>query len=125
MPYTLLADVVALTHLLLIVFALLGALLIRYRLWLIGVHLPLAAWVSVIMFTDWTCPLTPLEQSLRRLGGEESFQEGFVSHYILPLVDPTGFLATNPWALGVFALGCNLCCYSYLLWRIQQHGNTP
>lgn len=120
MPYTLLADIVATVHTLLILFALLGALLIIYRHWLIVLHLPLAIWVCAIMFTEWICPLTPLEQELRSLGGETGFQEGFVSHYILPVIDPSGIIAAHPWLLGVFAILCNLLCYGYLFWRAQQ-----
>lgn len=117
MLYTLLADIVATVHFILILFGLLGALMIRRYHWLIALHLPFALWICAIMFTDWICPLTPLEQELRTLGGATSFQEGFVSHYILPVIDPTGFIDNNPWLLGIFAITCNLLCYSHLLWR--------
>lgn len=37
-----------------------------------------------------TCPLTPLEQELRRRASLVDYDGGFVAHYIGPLVYPSG-----------------------------------
>ena len=36
----------------------------------------------------WTCPLTPLENNLRQLAGEQGHATGFIDHYLLPVVYP-------------------------------------
>jgi Protein of Unknown function (DUF2784) len=67
----LLADVVLVFHALFIAFAVLGGLIavcqrgktFRYWLWL---HLSCATWAATVVIMGWTCPLTPLEQTLRQ-----------------------------------------------------------
>ena len=69
MVYQSLADLVLLVHLVFIVFVLLGGLLaFRWR-WVPMAHLPAAAWGVAVEFFGWVCPLTPLENALRRAGG--------------------------------------------------------
>jgi hypothetical protein len=64
-----LADLVFLLHIAFIVFVLLGGLLaLRWRLAPMA-HLPAAAWGAAVEFFGWTCPLTPLEDALRRASG--------------------------------------------------------
>ena len=48
------------------------------------IHIPLAAWVTAVFLMDWTCPLTPLENHLRKAAGEQGYEGGFVDHYLLP-----------------------------------------
>ena len=111
MSYRLLADVVVAVHLLLIVCGLLGGLLYYWRKWLIFVHLPLALWISLIEFFDWTCPLTPLEKSLRAAGGEAGYAGGFVEHYLLPVIYPPGLTPDVQIVLGVVAASVNGLVY--------------
>jgi hypothetical protein len=90
MLFRVLADVVLVLHLLFIVFVAAGALgLSRWSLlpWL---HLPAVVWALVIEFGGFICPLTPLENQLRRWGGETGYAGGFVEHYVLPLIYPAG-----------------------------------
>ncbi|MCA3025791.1 MAG: DUF2784 domain-containing protein, partial [Rhodocyclaceae bacterium] len=73
MFYRLAADAVLIVHLLFIVFVVLGALLAwRWRLmpWL---HLPAVAWGIWIEATGNICPLTPLENGLRRAAGDAGY----------------------------------------------------
>ena len=43
-------------------------------------HLPAAVWGAGIEFFQGICPLTPLENHLRGLGGEGGYAGGFVEH---------------------------------------------
>ena len=66
MLYRTLADLLVLAHLAFIVFVVLGGLLALHRRWFALLHLPAAAWGVFIEITGGICPLTPLENELRR-----------------------------------------------------------
>ncbi len=114
MTYRLLADIVVVLHLLLIALGLLGGLLFYWKKWLVVVHLPLALWISLIEFFDWTCPLTPLEKALRVAGGEARYPGGFIDYYVLPVIYPPGLTPRVQIALGVTAVAVNLLVYARL-----------
>ena len=69
MLYKLLADAVAVFHLLFVAFAVLGGLLALGWRWIPWLHLPALAWGATVEFAGWICPLTPLENWLRVAGG--------------------------------------------------------
>ena len=79
-----LADGVALVHLVVSAFILLGGLLVWARLAPLWLHLPVAAWGVYVHATNGTCPLTPLEQGLRTRAGVPTYDGGFVAQYLLP-----------------------------------------
>ena len=90
MIYQMLADLVLILHLGFITFVVLGGLLaLRWR-WAPLVHLPAALWGTIIEVTGQVCPLTPLENSLRRAGGEPGYSGSFIEQYLLPVVYPSG-----------------------------------
>ena len=117
MIYRVLADLVALAHLLFILFALLGGLLILWRPWLVIVHLPAGIWVSLVSFMGWTCPLTPLENHWRIAAGAVGFEGGFVEHYIIPLIYPVDLTRQQQLLLGALALILNLFIYLTIISR--------
>lgn len=120
MLFKALADLVVLIHLLFIAFAVLGAALaFRWR-WVPWVHLPAAAWGAVIEFMGWYCPLTPLENSLRRAGGEMGYSQGFIERYIIPLMYPGDLTRELQIALGCIVVGVNLAIY-FFVWRQARH----
>ncbi len=123
MLYRLLADAVLVLHLLLIIFGLLGGLLYFWRKWVLVFHVPLAVWISLIEFFGWVCPLTPLENALRRVGGEAGYDGSFIEHYLLALIYPASLTRNLQLLLGVIALGVNLAVYSLVVchWRATRH----
>ena len=70
MIYRRLADLVLACHALVIVLFMGGGVLSWRYPWVALLHIPLAAWVTAVFIMDWTCPLTPLENRLRRAAGE-------------------------------------------------------
>jgi hypothetical protein len=114
MAYRLLADVVLLLHLSFVLFVVLGGLLLLRWRWLMWLHLPAAAWGAIIEFAGWRCPLTPLEQALRRMGGEAGYAGGFIDHYIASLVYPEGLNRAAQIVLGLAVIAINAIVY----WRI-------
>jgi hypothetical protein len=108
-----LADLVVLLHLAFIVFVTLGGLLaLRWR-WLAWVHLPAVGWGVLLEFLGLTCPLTPLENWLRRLGGSQGYSSGFVD-YVLPVVYPAALTRESQVALGVLLCAVNGTVYLLL-----------
>ena len=65
-PYQLLADLIVLGHVAFVVFAVLGGLLALRWQRLVWIHLPAVIWAAIVEFFGWVCPLTPLENWLRR-----------------------------------------------------------
>lgn len=83
-------ELVLALHFGFVLFAVLGGFLgfVDLRWW--WVHAPAVIWSAVVNLAGWTCPLTPLEQALRRRASIAGYEGGFVEHYIAPLVYPGG-----------------------------------
>ena len=114
----LLADAVVLVHLLFILFGLFGGLLALRNLGWMAVHVPAVVWITLLEFNGWICPLTPLENRLRRAAGEAGYTGGFIEHYLLPVIYPAGLTPQIQFWLGVAALAINLAIYAVVLrWR--------
>ena len=119
MTYSWLADLVLLVHLLFIVFAVGGgALALRWRRmpWL---HLPALAWGATVEFTGWICPLTPLENALRRAAGSATYSATFIERYLMPVIYPGELTRELQWALGVLLLVINGVVYA-VVWRRRR-----
>jgi hypothetical protein len=119
MPYRLLADLLVLFHAGFVLFVVLGGLIVLRRPRVAWVHLPVAAWGAWVEFSSTVCPLTPLENHLRRLGGEAGYSGGFIAHYILPVLYPAGLNPRVEIVLGVFVVLLNLSVYA-ALWRKRR-----
>jgi hypothetical protein len=122
MLYPVLADLVALTHLGFIVFVLFGGLMaLRWR-WAVWVHLPAMAWGAVVEFWGLFCPLTPLENSLRRAGGAAGYSGGFVEEYLLPVIYPGQLTREIQFVLGAIVVLVNLVVYTIVFRRRHRAG---
>jgi hypothetical protein len=120
MLYHWLANLVVLIHLGFVLFVIAGALLVMRRPRLASLHLPAALWGVLIEFAGWVCPLTPLENHLRLLAGDEGYQGGFIDHYITMLIYPPGLSRTVQVLLGIVVLVVNLGCYRAIIRRLRQ-----
>ena len=69
MIYRALADFVLLLHMAFVLFAALGGVLAFKWRRVAWFHIPAALWATLIELVGWECPLTPLENWLRRKGG--------------------------------------------------------
>lgn len=122
MIYRLAADLVVVVHLGFVAFVLFGALLVLRWPRAAWVHLPVAVYGAAIEFVGWVCPLTPLENHLRRRGGEAGYPGGFVEHYLLPVLYPSGLTKEVQITLGLIVLALNLGIYAIVLrrWRRRE-----
>ena len=114
--YPLLADLVLIIHLAFVVFVLCGGLLVLKWRWIAWLHLPAVMWGSVIEFSGWICPLTPLENGLREQAGQASYRSDFIAHYLLPVLYPDDLTREVQLILGTVVLAINISVYAWL-WR--------
>ncbi len=111
-----LADLVLLLHLAFIVFVVAGGLLaLRWR-WAPLVHLPAALWGVFVEVSGRVCPLTPLENALRRTAGASDYSGGFIEHYVVPTIYPEALSHPVQLLLGGVVVLANAVVYS-VVWR--------
>ena len=117
MLFRLAADAVILLHLGFILFVVFGAALALHWRWVPVVHLPAAAWGIFIELTGGICPLTYLENELRRQAGQAGYSEGFIEHYLLRIIYPEGLTPELQLMLAGIVFVVNLVFYGRLLCR--------
>lgn len=122
MGYRILADTVMLVHFAFVAFVVFGGLLVlkwRKVAWL---HVPLLLYGATLELVGWVCPLTPLEQDLRRAAGGAGYEGGFIDHYLVPVIYPEGLTRPIQIALGLAVLAVNAAAY-LVVWR--RHRREP
>jgi len=119
--YRVAADLLVLLHLAFIVFVVAGGFAVFKWHWMVYLHLPAVGWGAFVEYKGWVCPLTPWENSLRQLAGQEGYSEGFIEHYIFPLVYPPGLTRDMQSTLGTIVLVINLLVYGVILYRLLRH----
>ena len=120
MGYLLLADFVVIVHLLFVAFAVGGGILVlKDRRWA-WAHIPAVAWAALVELTGWTCPLTPLENLFRTLGGTPPYASDFIQRYVLPLLYPTTLSRSDQILLGLFVISLNAGIYAWIFRHWQR-----
>lgn len=114
-----LAAAVVLVHFGFVAFAALGGLLTPRWAWMPWMHLPAAAWAAYIELSGRICPLTPLENTLRRRAGLDAYSGDFVARYLFPVLYPDGLTRDVQIALGSLLIAGNAGLY---LWLWQRQG---
>ena len=107
-----LADILVVLHLLFVVFVVGGGFLLVRWPKLAWLHLPAVAWGATIEFTGGICPLTPLENHLRALGGGRTYSGDFVERYLLPILYPEYLSLPVQWVLGGAVVFVNVLAYA-------------
>jgi hypothetical protein len=124
MIYRLLAEAVLMLHLGFVLFAVFGGVLVVRRHGWRLLHLPAVAWAGLVQIAGWTCPLTPLENHFRRLGGDAGYGGGFVEHYLLSALYPSGLTREIQIVLGVLVVTVNIVVYVTVSRRRRSTGRT-
>jgi hypothetical protein len=115
MIYRLLADLVLVLHFAFVIFAVFGgALVLRYPN-MLKVHLLALSWAIVVQWADWVCPLTPLENYLRGLGGEAGYDGSFVEHFVLKILYPQELTPELRTMLGLALVIMNVAVYTFVM----------
>ncbi|MFE8071440.1 DUF2784 domain-containing protein [Marinobacteraceae bacterium S3BR75-40.1] len=119
MFYSLAADAVLIVHFLFILFVMLGGFLVWRWSWIAWLHLPAVIWGALVEFNHWVCPLTPLENALRRAGEQQGSGGDFIGHYLLPVIYPAGLTAEIQGWLGGVVVLVNVSAYAGL-WFLRR-----
>ncbi|MEX2485439.1 MAG: DUF2784 domain-containing protein [Brumimicrobium sp.] len=117
MLYQILADIIIIVHFLFILYVALGGLLVLKWNKTVFLHVPAAVWGALIMFMGWICPLTYVENDLRQLAGQEAYSEGFIAHYITPIIYPETLTRELQISVGIFVLALNAIVYAVVVRR--------
>ena len=117
-----LATLVVVAHFAFILFVMFGGLFaLRWRRapWL---HVPCFLWGAWIEVTGGICPLTPLENRLRRAAGESPYMGTFIEHYILPVMYPAGLTRSVQLLLAAGLVALNVAIYVWVIrrWRLES-----
>ena len=112
-----LADAVLVLHGLFIVWAAFGALAVWRWPKLAFAHLPALAWAVWIEASGGVCPLTPLENSLRRAAGQTGYSGGFIDHYLGSIIYPEGLTRQTQWLIAGALAAVNLVIYTLIIRR--------
>jgi len=124
MFYRLLGDAVVVLHAAFVLFVLSGGLIaLRWRkvAWL---HVPCVLWGLLVEFAGWICPLTPLENCLREMGGQAAYPGDFVGRYLLPVLYPERLTRGIQIGLGLAALALNAAVYLVMVVRRVKRTGT-
>lgn len=121
---SLLADLLLAFHAGFVVFVVLGGLLTLRWPRAAWVHIPCALWGSWVVLAGWICPITPLENALRRAAGEAGYAGGFLDHWVRLVIYPPGLTRGVQVALGVAAVVFNVAVYAWAWrrWRVRRRG---
>lgn len=121
------ADLVVIAHLGFVIFVALGGFLVLRYPKLVLIHVPAFVWGVWIEATGGICPLTPLENILRRRAGDAGYESGFIEHYVYPLIYPPGLTRDVQTWLAVSVLAMNGAIYGWLLLRRRRRrsGDRP
>ncbi|MGB6602779.1 MAG: DUF2784 domain-containing protein [Steroidobacteraceae bacterium] len=111
MGYAFLANALVVVHFAFTAFVVLGGFLTwRWRR-VAFAHLPALGWGCWVEASHSVCPLTPLENHLRALGGVAGYSGGFIDHYLLRVLYPPGLTPDLQWLLAAVLLALNAVAY--------------
>lgn len=119
-----LADVVVVVHLAFVLFVVAGGWLAWRRPACAALHLPAVAWGVLVEVQSWLCPLTHLENALRRQAGAAGYEGGFVAHYLLPVLYPPGLSRGTQLVLAALVVAVNAAVYGAMLGRHWRRDAT-
>ncbi len=114
------ADLIMILHFLFITFVVIGGFAVMRWSWIAFLHLPAAVWGVLIELLNWTCPLTPLEASYRQAAGQAGYDGGFIEHYLMPLIYPSGLTRTVQFTLAAVVLCVNAYVYTIVIRRYRS-----
>jgi hypothetical protein len=117
MLWSVAADALVVLHFAFVAFVIFGGFLTWRWRWVVFAHVPAFVWGCWVEVSGAICPLTYLENHLRRLGGEAGYQGGFLAHYLVRILYPPGLTWHIQWALAALLVAINLVAYGVLIAR--------
>ena len=119
MIYYVTANLLVMIHLSFIVFVIAGAFIVLKWPWVILLHIPAVIWGAIVELKGWICVLTPWENNLRHLAGQEGYSGGFIEHYVVSLIYPAELTRDAQIVMGLIVITINLCVYGFIIYRLM------
>jgi hypothetical protein len=119
-----LAGLTFLVHLAFVGFVVAGGLFAGGRPKLAIAHLAALAWGAYVSLANEVCPLTPLENWLLRRAGAAGYPEGFLEHYVVPVLYPGALTPLVQRLLGAGVVLLNVFVYARVVrgTRARRYG---
>ena len=70
------------------------------------------------------CPLTPLENHFRELAGQTTYGEGFITHYLGPIIYPAGLTRPTQFMILCILVAVNAIGYALVIRKRRARGAT-
>lgn len=113
--YQILTELTIIFHLLFILFVIAGGFFANRKRWLMIIHLCSVAWaVFAELSPGIVCPLTQLENHFALLAGLATYQEDFVSRYLIPIIYQQDVSVNVQYILVAVVICINLIAYKVL-----------
>jgi len=84
------------------------------------IHLPAVVWGILVEAAGWICPLTPLENALRRRAGQTAYSGDFLDRYVVPLLYPEDLTRGMQIGLALVVVVVNGLAYGWLIARSRR-----
>ena len=89
LAFRILTELTIIAHFAFILFVIAGGFIARRSRWLTLVHLSALGWaIYAELASGVVCPLTTLENYFAQQAGLSSYQEDFITHYLVPVIYP-------------------------------------
>ena len=118
--YELAADLTLIIHFAFILFAVFGALLLLVSIKIVFIHIPSLIWASYIELTHFVCPLTYLENWFLNKAKLETYSEGFIQNYLMPIVYPMSLTKNLQIYLGIALIVVNIIIYGFIFNKLKK-----
>jgi hypothetical protein len=118
MIWSFLANGLVFVHFAFTTFVVFGGFLTWRWRWVALAHLPAFAWGCWVEMSHSICPLTPLENRLRHLGGEAGYGGSFLAHYLVQVLYPPALTWQIQWVLAGLLVAINVIAY----WGFARRG---
>lgn len=116
--YKFLTELTVITHLMFILFVVAGGFMVNRKHWLIIIHLCSLAWAVFAEISPGViCPLTKLENYFAFHAGLSTYQDDFVSRYLVPIIYQENVAVNIQYILIAVVIVINIIAYSALLKR--------
>ena len=118
--YELAADLTLIIHFAFILFAVFGALLLLVSIKIVFIHIPSLIWASYIELTHFVCPLTYLENWFLNKAKLETYSEGFIQNYLVPIVYPSNLTKELQIYFGLTLIVINIIIYGLIISKLKK-----
>lgn len=110
--YLFLTQLTVIIHLLFILFVIVGGFFARKKPWIKIVHLTSVIWALYAELSPGVlCPLTTLENYFGLRAGLSTYEEDFITRYLIPIIYQKSLTRTVQWILVGIVFCINVIAY--------------